>query len=288
MRIFRIQLLLLLLLFIAAAVTSPAVSKNLKIGVYPSNAPEKLYPAMEILASHLSEHSPFTFTAIVTRDYQELSERLRNGSIDIAWINPVNYVKLKIEQPALQYLATYMEKNEETGEIIPYYYSFILSLKTSGITNINELQGKLFAFTDLGSTSGYAYPKMILRKHGIIPDTYFSKVYFLKQHDRVIEALKSGSIDGGAVSDGTYYTAVRKYGDLFTILAQSEPIPLDAILAAKHVPSETVTVLQNLLAKIEQNHPFNQAMKENLGWNAAGFEVRDDTFYNPLREALQE
>ena len=287
MKYIRDRLVILILLFLMLFCSGvSAGQQHLKIGIYPSNAPEKLAPPMQILAEHLSRNSSISFTSVITKDYPQLSERLGNGTIDIAWINPVNYVKLKSEIPDLQYIATYMEKNEETGEIFPYYHSCILSLKTSGITDLKGLKGEIFAFTDRGSTSGYAYPAMLLRKRGIDPTNYFAKVFFLKQHDRVIEALRSGSIDGGAVSDGAYFSAVKKYGDLFTVLEKSEPIPLDAIVAAKHVSSGTVHLVQQLLIHITLEHPFNQAMKQYLGWNAAGFEVRDDSFYNPLREAL--
>lgn len=282
------SVLLVLLLLLLLPTHLLAESQDLKIGIYPSNAAEKLAPPMDILAEYLSGKSNLRFCSIVTKDYQQLSERLRDGTIDIAWINPVNYVKLIAELPSLHYIATFMERNEQTGEIIPFYQSYIVTLKSSGITGLKGLKDKLFAFTDLGSTSGYAYPNMLLRKRDMDANSYFAKVFFLKQHDRVIEALRTGSIDGGAVSDGTYYSAVKKYGDIFTILERSEPIPLDAILAAKHVPSDTVAHVREMLVTLPVNHPFNRAMKDYLGWNAAGFKVQDGSFYNPLREALSQ
>ncbi|MCF8090530.1 MAG: phosphate/phosphite/phosphonate ABC transporter substrate-binding protein [Desulfotignum sp.] len=278
--------IILILIFVLCFFTL-ALADSYKLAVYPSNDPKKLIVPMKIMADYLTGKSGDSFTAIVTRDYEELSERLKNKSVHIAWINPINYIKIKAENPSLKYIATYMEKNEETGKIIPYYQSFIVSLKTSGINTISEAKGMTFAFTDPGSTSGYAFPNLMLRQKNIVPDTFFKKVFFLKKHDRVIEALVNGSIDIGGVSDGTYYTAVRKYGGVFSIIEKSDPIPLDAIVAPENVPADKLLIYRKALTDMPENHPFNKSMRENLGWNAAGFDIKDDQFYNSMREALK-
>ena len=70
-----------------------------------------------------------------------------------------------------------MERNERTGEIIPYYRSNIVSLKSSGFSSLEDIRDRLFAFTDPSSTSGYAYPNMMLKQRGIDPESYFRKVF---------------------------------------------------------------------------------------------------------------
>jgi len=102
-------------------ISSLAYAEQYKLAVYPSNDPAKLIVPMKILAKYMSQESGDQFTAVVTKDYAELSERVRNKSIQLAWINPINYIKMKSENPSLQYVATYMEKNNDTGQIIPYY-----------------------------------------------------------------------------------------------------------------------------------------------------------------------
>ncbi len=268
-------------------VSSGVRASDLKLAIYPSNNPKKLIIPMQVMARYLTEQSGEKFTAIVTRDYVELSERLKNETVDIAWINPVNYIKIKAEHPALKYIATYRERNEETGEVTPYYQSFVITLKSSGISSLEDARGVNFAFTDIGSTSGYAYPNMILKRKGIDASRYFAKVFFLKRHDRVIEALVNKSIEAGAVSDGTYYTAVRKYGDIFSIIERSAPIPLDAIVAPARMPDEKILLYRKILTSMPLDHEFNRAMQDSLGWSAAGFEVRDDRFYDSMREALE-
>ncbi len=87
---YRIVAFVFILIF---STTSHA--ESLKLAVYPSNDPKKLIIPMRIMAEYISEKSGDKFIAIVTRDYEELSERLKNKSVHIAWINPVNYIKMK-------------------------------------------------------------------------------------------------------------------------------------------------------------------------------------------------
>jgi len=277
---------MLLALFLVLCLAASAQARAVKIAVFPSNDPRKLQAAMDVLAAYLGEQTGDQVTALVTADYAELAQRLREGSVDIAWINTLNYVKIKAELPGVQYIATYMETNESTGKPTPYYQSYIVALRESGLTKLADIQGKRFAFTDTGSTSGYAYPAMLLRNNGIDPDRYCSKVFFLKKHDRVVEALLQGSVDAGAMSDGTYFEARRRYGDRFVILAQSDPIPLDALVAPKTLPAEDVARYRRAFTAMPDDHPFCRNMHATLGWNAAGFAVRDDAFYDSVRETL--
>ncbi len=278
----------ILTFLLVACVASNAMAQDVKVAIFPSNDPKKLYTVMSVLADYLSSSTGDRVTAVVTRDYMELAQRLKEETVDIAWINTLNYVKIKNEIPSIKYIATYMELNADTGKIMPFYQSYIVTHKQSGITSLEQARGKLFAFTDPGSTSGYAYPNMLLTKQGIIPDQYFGKVFFLKKHDRVIEALLKGAIDVGAVSDGTYFNAARNHGDKFVILAKSDPIPLDAVVAPGGASEEFVAKYRQALTSMPSDHAFCRKMREVLGWSAAGFEARGDSFYDTVRQALKQ
>src|SRR5262245_26222185 len=46
------------------------------------------------------------------------------------------------------------------------YRSLILTSKESGVTKLGDLRGKIIAFEDPGSTSGYFLPKLFLLQKG--------------------------------------------------------------------------------------------------------------------------
>jgi phosphonate transport system substrate-binding protein len=254
--------------------------------MYPSNNPEKIIRALTPLMEYLHEKSGETFRIAITKDYDELKRRIEDGSVDFAWINTKNYVILQEKLPSMRYLATYQEFSK-SGRITPYYQAYLVTLNASNITHIKEAKGRSFAFTDKGSTSGYVYAMMMLEKYSIDPYAFFHKVFFLKKHDKVVEALINRSIDVGAMSDGTYYNAKEKYGDIFTILEKSEFIPLDAIVATQNVSLSFSQTITQALVSIPHDAPSNQAFQEHLGWMSAGFTQKDKGFYETFKQALK-
>ncbi len=261
-------------------------TKDLIFATYPSNTPEKLISAFTPLKDELQKKLNQKINLIVTKDYDELSKGLQDGSIDIAWIGSSNYVKTRKELENLKYIATYLEKDAQGKGVTPFYYSVIISLKKSKYQNLEDLIDVDFAFTDTGSTSGYAYPMLMLKRANINPEEKFKKIYFLKKHDKVIEALVEGSIDVGAVSDGTYANAIKKYGDIFALVHKSSPIPLDPIVASPKVDKNLLEKIRSILTSIEEKSPINSAIEKHLGWKASGFMVKEDNFYDDIEEAL--
>ena len=277
----------LLLLFCSAfppAVPLFAEPPAYTLAAYPTNDPKKVYEALKPLADYISAATGWTVRMVVTRNYEEIIRRLADGSVDIAMLSAASYVRFGPSVPGLSYVATYME--EEGGEITPFYHSVILCLADSAVTGLEGLEGKRFAFTDRYSTSGYIIPLLMLRDRGIDPETFFGKIFFVGKHDAVIEALKARSVEGGAVSSGTLAAAEGTEGNIFRVLASSEPIPLDAIAAGKRVPQEHVQLLQEVLPRLGPDSAPMEAVRFHLQWPAAGFAVLGDSFYDPLRRAL--
>lgn len=274
-------------LFVASFLLFTTLSaKEYIFATYPSNTPSKVIEALTPLMEYLSAQSGDTFKLVVTKDYEELTKRIEEKSVDFAWVNTKNFVLLKGKIPSLRYLVTYLE-HSKSGKITPYYQSFIVALKDANITSLEEAKGKHFAFTDKESTSGYAYPMMIFEERHINPYTFFQKVFFLKKHDKVIEALMTHSIEVGAISDGTYYNALEKYGEHFTILETSQPIPLDAIVASENVSQEESQRIAHLLEAIPLDSPSNKAFEEHLGWASAGFVKKDERFYETFKRTFK-
>lgn len=278
--------LFFLLTFLLVLSPPSASAEVVRFGVMPAADPASLERALVGLVSYLEEATGDEILLSVARDYRELADRLREGSLDLAWLNTASYVRLTDEMPQVGYLVTYMERDRTTGEVTDHYRALLVTLKRSGIASLEEARGKILAFTDPLSTSGCVYPRLMLCRLGIDERSHFRKVFFLRRHDRVIEALLSGAVDVGAVSEGILVKARRERGDLFAVLAASDPIPLSALVAASHVPQQRRELYRRVLTAIPADHPFLEEMWRHLSWPAAGFSVRDDAFYDSAREAL--
>ena len=257
------------------------------LAIYPFGDEKNIHSAFSTLTDYLSKETGDDFRLVVTRDYNELSKRIIEGTVDFAWIGSANYVKTRKTTSNIVYMATYQEWNSDKSKAHPYYQSVILTLKSSPYTDIESIKGTRFAFTSPDSTSGFAYPRMIFSRLGIVPDEFFKSVFFIGRHSNVINALVAGSIDAGACSDGTYYKALRDHGDIFRVLKYSEPIPLDPIVAVKHVDPKKIQKVQKLLLDIGTEHPVNDRILKYTGWPSAGFVLKSPEFYDTVDEAMR-
>lgn len=285
-RIFYIIFIFCVVSFFSFTRETSAIEKTVyTLAAYPTNDPKKVFYAIKPLSDHISSKTGWEVRAVVTRNYEEMVQRLTDGSVDMGLMSSSSYVRFARSIPGLSYVATYMEM-DEGGEITPFYRSVIVAMTSSPLKTAEDLKGKRFGFTNTYSTSGYVIPAAMLSARGIDPRTFLGKIFFLGRHDAVVEALRAGSVDAGAVSDGALAAARRRYGDVFCEIAVSEPIPLDAFVAGATVPRGHRETLREILISLSQDSVPMEAFRRNLDWPAAGFRALDDSFYDPLRRAM--
>lgn len=221
------------------------------------------------------------FDVVGSDTYEKMIEMIAKGKVQLAWLGPVPYVAAKQKNPKIQLLVTELQWNHDRTELVDAYHGYILALKNrKDLTSIKDLKGKTFAFVDRNSTSGYQYPNFLMRKQGIIPAKYFSKVYFLGSHPRVTDAIVAGSVDAGATWDYNWAQAKKKHGDVFKAILKTPPIPNLAIASHPSLPEETSAKIKKLLLLIDP------ALLKGLP--LAGFVARPDSFYDEIRMLMKQ
>ena len=87
-------------------------------------------------------------------DYDGVIQGLLGGSLDYAWLGASAYAKIYLTDPeAVEVKLTKQNVDGSTG-----YYSIGFARKDTGITDMDSAKGKVFAFADPNSTSGYLVP----------------------------------------------------------------------------------------------------------------------------------
>jgi len=251
-------------------------------GVTPWGASTDLKNNYAPLISHLGKELNMEVEFVVARSYEELSQRLADEAVDIGFFSPQSYVVAKRRVPDLKYIVSLMKENEN-GQLSDHYYGIVISLKESGFQTLGDLKNKRFGFTNRTSASGYLYPRSLLSKNGIVPEKFFSNVFMLNRHDKLIDALVNRSIDAGATFDGNLSIAVEKYGDIFREIARTPPIPLDACAAGPHVSDEDVARVESILLEVNRNAELLRSLKESQ-FPYAGFSLQEDSFYDVVRD----
>jgi phosphonate transport system substrate-binding protein len=215
----------------------------------------------------------------VSADYESLGRLVAEGAVDLAWFSPLAYVVAADHVP-MRVLAIPKVKGR------PSYQGLIVARKDSGISSLAELRGKVFAFVDPASGSGYLYPRVLLQEKGYDPDSFFGEVRFLGSHDRVLDALVKGEVPAGATYTDAWDAASRKM-DLsgLQILARTEDIPKDALAVREDAPREFVESLIRELLSLSVSDPLAGTSMKQLSID--GFVPGDDGMYDILRRARE-
>lgn len=89
---------------------------------------------------------------------------------------------------------TTQSKNGATG-----YYSILVTRCDSGIQNLADAEGKILAFADPDSTSGYAVPYFnLITRENLKPEEYFAAVPFSGSHEAGVTGVVNGTFDVAA------------------------------------------------------------------------------------------
>jgi phosphonate transport system substrate-binding protein len=130
-------------------------------------------------------------------NYREVVDLIRGGKIDFAWICGYPYVRYREE---LHLVAAPLWHGR------PFYRSYLIVAADTPYASLAELRGKVFAYSDPDSNSGFLYPQYRLIMQGENPVSFFSRTFFTWSHRGVVEAVGVGLADGGAVDSYVWET----------------------------------------------------------------------------------
>ncbi|OYX26171.1 MAG: phosphonate ABC transporter substrate-binding protein [Rhodobacterales bacterium 32-66-7] len=194
-------------------------------------------------------------------DYDGVIQGLLGGTLDYAWLGASSYAKIYLTDPeAVEVKLTKQNLDESTG-----YYSIGFTRADTGITNMDEAKGKVFAFADPNSTSGFLVPGAELTaKYGKLED-YFGEVKMSGGHEQTIVGVANGDFDAGVAwadglgnwEDGYNSGAFRKAADAGLVdmsnlveIWRSAIIPEGPMVVRKALPQDVKDTVTQLTADL--------------------------------------
>lgn len=126
-------------------------------------------------------------------NYDGVIQAIAANQIEFAFFGSSSYAAAYTETNAgVQPLVSRLQNDGSTG-----YFSIIVTRCDSGLTDLASLEGKVLAFADPDSTSGYAVPYFNLAKE-VDPKTYFEAIPFSGSHEAGVQAVVNGTFDAAA------------------------------------------------------------------------------------------
>jgi phosphonate transport system substrate-binding protein len=240
-------------------------------------SPKETFGYYRQLLDYIGEKLGREVQFIQRKTYGEINELLGIGQIDLAFICSGPYAAGK-EKYDIELIATPQVRNSR------YYQSYLIVNNTSQFKRLEDLRGRVFAFTDPESNTGKLVPTYWLFEIGEQPETYFSKTIYTYSHDNSILAVAKALVDGAAI-DGLIWEYYNQKDPVFTsrtrIIRKSEPYGIPPIVASKNLSSELKDRIRQLFFEMHLD-PRGQKILDELMIDR--FLAPRDEWYDSIRQ----
>jgi methyl-accepting chemotaxis protein len=247
----------------------------LRMGVVPLEAPAVMFKKFSPLAAYLGAYLKRKVDLKVAVDFEDAIRDLEQGVTQFCFMGPSTYIAAHRKAGALV-----LVKALNNGK--PFHHSAVFTREDSGISRLEDIRGRSFAFGDINSTSSHIVPRSMLLDAGIdLKDLLFYR--FLGHHEEVLRAVLNGDFDAG----GAMETVAERYREKgIKLLKLSADIPEFNICAAAVLDAGVMAELKQGLLKLDATNPEGAGILRAINENYTGFTEASDDDYGPVRTMM--
>ncbi|MCA1717400.1 MAG: phosphate/phosphite/phosphonate ABC transporter substrate-binding protein [Actinobacteria bacterium] len=196
----RISLFAFVVVGCSEAGGSASGDEPLQVGLIPNENPEEVEAQYQPLEDYLKKELGREVELSVPTTYNAVVEAMVSGELDLAYFGGLTYVQAR-QRAEVHPLFT--EINPRTGTT--KYRSLIIVPADSDIQEVEDIEGKTFAFGSVSSTSGSLYPSIMLAEAGIDYRTDLEEKIYTGGHDTTAQAVANGRVAAGGLEDRIFY-----------------------------------------------------------------------------------
>lgn len=268
---------------------------TLVMGFVPSQDSENIADTVEPLAEKLSEELGVTVEGKVMTNYNSLVEGMGSNQIQIGFIPAFGYV-LANEQYDVEVILKSMRDGEES------YKAQYVVRADSGIESLEDLEGKIWTFSDKGSTSGYLFPaKQLMEMFDLetateLESEFFSNVIQAGGHDTAAISVLEGDADVATTFDDVRDTLVGDYPDIMDdlmVVDHTVAIPNDTISVTQELSDDLVDQIREAFLSFNDDPEMIEIMNEVYNWDGIA-EAKDEEYqvvkdtYHQFKDIIEE
>ncbi len=249
---------------------------ELKVGMVATYGVKESEARSQPLIHHLEQKLGLKINCRVSNDFNWFLVSFAKKELDFALMGPSNYVDA---HKLFGVEAVAMELSED-GK--PGYYSVIVTSASSGINSIDQGRGRVLAFTDQNSTSGFIIPTIyFIKEKKQTPARFASRVVFTGTPQDLVQGVLSQKYDLGATNDWTLARlseSLKFRPDQLRVLWKSELIPGAPWVTRKDLPVSLQFAFREALLEFNENKSALKKMQ------SGGFRSARDGDYDVIRE----
>ena len=254
----------------------PSIDPAFRVAVAAMISPKETFVYYRQLLDYIGSNLGRDVQFIQRKTYSEINELLGKGQIDLAFICSGPYVVGK-EKYGFELLATPEVQKSH------FYQSYLIVNKASPYRNIEDLRGKIFAFTDPDSNTGKLVPTYWISQMGERPETFFSKTIYTYSHDNSILAVAKSLVDGAAI-DSLIWEYYNLKNPIFTaktrIIRKSESYGMPPIVASPILAPDLKDEIRQVLFSMHRDQRGQKILAELM---IDRFTPPRDEWYDSIR-----
>ncbi|MCZ7402183.1 MAG: phosphate/phosphite/phosphonate ABC transporter substrate-binding protein [Candidatus Methanoperedens sp.] len=261
-------------------INDPAV----RVAIASLVSPKESYEYYEDMIQYISQKIGGSVKIVHRRSYKEINDLIKDNEIDFAFVSGGAYIEGKSEF-GMKLLVAPVVNNNTT------YNSYIIVQNESNYTNLTDLRGKKFAFSDPLSNSGQLYPAYRLYLINETPDSFFGKdeqgknnLFYTFSHDNSIIAVAEKLAEGAAVDSLVYNYLKETHPEIIAktrIIEISPPFGIPPIVVSKDIDPFLEKKLRNIFLNMN-NDEEGKKILANI--RIEKFTNLNDSAYDSIRE----
>ena len=270
------------LLFVLWAATGSAIAQDtpIRFGLTAVVVTENLR-FLDQWSEYLESKMGREVELVMRKSYREVMDLLDSRAIDFAWICGYPYVQTR-ESKSVRLLSVPIYRGE------PRYRSYIIVPSDSPYRQFSDLKGKIFAFSDPDSNSGYLYPLSLLARKDEKPGAYFRQTFFTFNHAETVQAVAEYYADGGAVDSYIWEYLAGFRPDLTEktrMIKKSPSFGFPPVVSRLGLDAKTVKSMKSALENMSSDTAGEELLSQ---LKLDGFGDYPDSLFNEIRTmALQ-
>jgi phosphonate transport system substrate-binding protein len=250
-----------------------------RFAVAPIMSPEKSIEMYQDFIDYMAEKLGREPVPLYRPTYSETNDLVRYQQCDIAIVCTYPFIRGEKEF-GMQALAVPQVLGETT------YRSFILVPASSSAKSLFDLRGKRFGSADRISTTGWLFPAMILMNSGEDPKHFFSEHVITGSHDRSVQAVAEGFVDGAAIHGNVYEQMSREDPSILKktrVLLASPPFGIPPIVVHPNMEKDLKDAVLSVLLNMHNDARGKLILKK---LQIERFVIPPKDLFDPLRRAV--
>jgi len=212
-------------------------------------------------------------------------EQLRDGSVDVAFLCGLPYVRLCAERPGMLYPLAAPILDEARYQDRPVYFSDVIVHRDSPFSSFEDLRGRSWAYNDPDSFSGWLLVRHYLVQIGET-ETFFGRLAFSGWHQESIRRVHAGEIDASAIDSQVLGVERLRNPDVASelrVIATLGPSTSPLAVATAGVPEDLRQQVRDALCDLGRQPEIRDVLASGL---IRRFTPIDDSAYDDIRQVL--